>query len=573
MAHTFDWRPRFDVRNLEWTIREHFLLQPQLKKKAWRNRTHLDQGQEGACFPADTHIRMADGSQRRIDEIRLLDEVVTAEGRVGAVTRLVARWAESLAAVECDGHLTLRCTPEHPVLTARGYVAAKRLTNADEVAVTRYIHDDDRPIDALAIVDLRGFRGVVSGVVNTGGVLTDVAPLPSLLVRTPALGRLLGLYSAEGHVTENKVVWSFGRHERETLVAETVALIKSALDVTARIQERPNGSINVVLYGKPWRRLFAALVPGTSKHGDKHLSAHAATGSSDYLRALLDGWIAGDGHIRRTEVTGISVCRRLALDMHAIATGLGLRPHIRAEAPSINRHAATRQTRYVVGWGLGGGSNRSARLTESAHWRRVRSVEREEHGGWVYNLEVTGDQSYVADGIGVHNCVGFGISHDLACWPKRHAMTEQRAREIYTLAQTLDEYPGEAYSGTSVLAGAQAAQQLGRISAYHWALDLDDVLRTLSFVAPVVLGVWWFEGMENPDGSGYIHVTGDRLGGHCICLRAVDPGRKRVTLRNSWGKAWGMKGDAYLSFDDLDRLLADQGEACILTKVDQPWFR
>jgi hypothetical protein len=152
-------------------------------------------------------------------------------------------------------------------------------------------------------------------------------------------------------------------------------------------------------------------------------------------------------------------------------------------------------------------------------------------------------------------------------------MTEQRAREIYTLAQTLDEYPGEAYSGTSVLAGAQAAQQLGRISAYHWALDLDDVLRTLSFVAPVVLGVWWFEGMENPDGSGYIHVTGDRLGGHCICLRAVDPGRKRVTLRNSWGKAWGMKGDAYLSFDDLDRLLADQGEACILTKVDQPWFR
>jgi hypothetical protein len=59
-------------------------------------------------------------------------------------------------------------------------------------------------------------------------------------------------------------------------------------------------------------------------------------------------------------------------------------------------------------------------------------------------------------------CVGFGWSHELAAQPVVvRGVTNGTARSLYRLAQTLDDEPGEAYEGTSVLAGAKAVQQHG----------------------------------------------------------------------------------------------------------------
>jgi len=50
-----------------------------------------DQGQLGSCFPAGTRIRMADGSHKPIEQVALLDQVVTAEGSIGIVTHTMVR--------------------------------------------------------------------------------------------------------------------------------------------------------------------------------------------------------------------------------------------------------------------------------------------------------------------------------------------------------------------------------------------------------------------------------------------------------------------------------------------------
>lgn len=161
-------------------------------------------------------------------------------------------------------------------------------------------------------------------------------------------------------------------------------------------------------------------------------------------------------------------------------------------------------------------------------------------------------------------CVGFGWSAELSASPKRvGGVTDDSARNLYHRARQLDDWEGEDYEGTSVLAGAKAVQELGFLTEYRWAFGLNDVLGALSWTGPVVLGVNWYEGMMEPDSKNYIHATGQVVGGHCILARGISVKRQRVLLRNSWGTTWGQDGNCYLSFDDLAKLLSEYGEACV----------
>jgi hypothetical protein len=164
-------------------------------------------------------------------------------------------------------------------------------------------------------------------------------------------------------------------------------------------------------------------------------------------------------------------------------------------------------------------------------------------------------------------CVGFGWTHRLDAAPRRRKFREPFAVDLYHRAQLLDEYQGEDYEGSSVLGGAKAAQRGGHISEYRWAYDLQNVLQALSHEGPVVMGTNWLADMFEPRADGYLQVAGSLAGGHCWLLRGIDPAKQRVTMSNSWGRSWGLKGDAYLTFDDLGILLSDGGEACVPTET------
>lgn len=171
-------------------------------------------------------------------------------------------------------------------------------------------------------------------------------------------------------------------------------------------------------------------------------------------------------------------------------------------------------------------------------------------------------------------CVGFCYTHDLLARPVRvKDLDASFARSsIYWEAQKIDPWPGgaypgaegEFYEGTSMLAGAQVLKNLGFIEEYRWAFGLDDVRRTLAYRGPVALGLNWYTGMFNPDSEGYLRPTGRLAGGHAILAKSINEKKQRVVLHNSWGRNWGLNGTAYISFSDLDKLLNEDGEACIL---------
>ena len=160
-------------------------------------------------------------------------------------------------------------------------------------------------------------------------------------------------------------------------------------------------------------------------------------------------------------------------------------------------------------------------------------------------------------------CVGFAWSHELAAYPRRVKVTNGSARYVYLEAQKIDEWAGEEYSGTSVLAGAQIIQGQGHIGEYRWAYTIEDIVKAIVYEGPVVMGTRWHEGMYRPDATGFLHPTGEVVGGHAYLLSSVSVAKRYFTVWNSWGDDWGDKGRAKISWDDMATLLEGWSDACV----------
>lgn len=179
-------------------------------------------------------------------------------------------------------------------------------------------------------------------------------------------------------------------------------------------------------------------------------------------------------------------------------------------------------------------------------------------------------------------CVGFGWTAETLAQPDPTNLKTLNtgapltpkpfARFVYSNAKRIDEYPGEDYEGTSVLAGAKVMQILKTLTSYSWAFSVDDAIDAIVQKGPVVLGINWYEGMyEAP--NGILKISGEHVGGHCITAigyRTASEkfdGKPSIILQNSWGKSWGINGIAEISVDDVQRLFSEGAEACIPSKI------
>jgi hypothetical protein len=180
-------------------------------------------------------------------------------------------------------------------------------------------------------------------------------------------------------------------------------------------------------------------------------------------------------------------------------------------------------------------------------------------------------------------CVGFGWLAELLAKPAppdeqpSEELGNKIARFYYHEAKKIDEWEGEDYEGTSVLAGAKVMHRYGFISEYRWCFDIDDIINVVVANGPVVIGIPWYESMYRTNRDGLCDVSGNIVGGHCITITGYDPamafGRQTLEVfrwRNSWGTGYGKGGSGYIRVSDLRKLFAEGGEACVPVVRNKP---
>lgn len=146
-------------------------------------------------------------------------------------------------------------------------------------------------------------------------------------------------------------------------------------------------------------------------------------------------------------------------------------------------------------------------------------------------------------------------------WRHGRHFTEKTAVKFYSYATAHDSYPGTYPpddTGSSGLAAAKAAKAYGYITSYRHAFGLQHALEAL-VLAPVMVGVNWYEGFDDPV-DGFVRISGEVRGGHEFELLGLDVENRHVHAINSWGVQYGELGRFSFSWDDFARLLSEQGD-------------
>lgn len=525
----------------------------------------LDQKETPHCFPSGTLVRMADGSSKVIEAIEQGDKVLSAEGNICKVTKVMEReYNGKLVNLKLWGHNHLYCTPEHPILTKEGYVKAIDLKESDFVSIPRInLWEKDSFLNLNEIIK---FEDIERAHKNT------VFPKEKV-EKTYRLGRLFGLYLAEGYCSldKSKILFAFNIDERYTLVQETVDSLKDIFGIEAKLEVREHSNVIIVyFYGAYWAKLFIKLF-GTGCQ-NKKIAGILLNSSLDFQKGILEGWLAGDGHFRRTGWQGVTVSKHLAHDIFFIANNLGYMPTISFTIPNKNEYAESRLPRWDISFGVASGieNNRSrgwrTQLDEKATWRKVKQIRFEkEYSGTVYNLEVEKDNSYIAEGIGVHNCVGFSAASWGINSPTNTEFANADGHRFYYECKVVEGQPGEE-NGAYIRSIGKVLKANKHLEAYAFAPDINTIKYWLLYKGPIIAGTIWKEGMFTPDENNVIHPTGSSMGGHAYLLnewRADD----YIGIQNSWGESWGKNGKAYISKEDFEVIFAQGGEALAAVEI------
>ena len=157
--------------------------------------------------------------------------------------------------------------------------------------------------------------------------------------------------------------------------------------------------------------------------------------------------------------------------------------------------------------------------------------------------------------------------------PSSHPqLDEPLAVKVYEDATGLDSFPGvypPTDTGSDGLSAAKACKNRGLISGYLHATNLATMQAALQDT-PVIVGVNWYEGFDQPDQNGRVKIAGDVRGGHEFEVVGLDVDEKTFLAVNSWGDGFGVHGRFSFSFDTMAQLLSEDGDCTQLLPLTVP---
>lgn len=356
------------------------------------------------CFPAGTMVLTAKG-YKAIETIEVGELVLTHQGRWRRVTDTMST-VRPLVEVRGKGHPGLIVSPEHPF-----YVRPSKRNGRGDL-----VHLNAPPVWVKA--------GELTRDAYWGSPVSfpslPIPPIPPYRGRqfeiSGSLMWLAGRYVADGWTriaeTRAELVITCGNHEADTLRARLNEWTRSGARAGSDEMAWHERTTDTARQFSTNSRGLVEWLRNHFGHGaaNKLLPAWLYGADESLRRAFLEGYVSGDGAMPKADGSPIvmttTVSRALAYSIKALAGSLGYSPNIylRENQPDvIQGRKVSVKPAYSVRWRIAG-QRKQSRVIDQVEWAPVREVKDLRATGTVYNLSVEEDESYVAEGVIVHNC-------------------------------------------------------------------------------------------------------------------------------------------------------------------------
>ena len=361
------------------------------------------------CFLEDAPITMADGTRKRIDEIKPFDKVISHTGRICDVTQQWFRpYKGKMAVIKLQGiDEVITLTSDHPLWAANqdyylqdsagwrgriklgegpvtpeiGWTEAQAIAPGDYLSMAQFMKENE--------------YCVIDGI----GINEDIATL-------------LGWYAAEGYVvksTKNQI--GFNLHRDERPIAEMLSKITSQKFGDAghiRTMRWPSDPDRIEMVefrvSNADLRLLVETAIGVGSAG-KGIHPSLLGAPEKIQRAFLDAYVAGDGNIDGNRARLNTVSEQMAHTLRILLTRLGYPSSLLYEDENDGNGFVKNWRRiYSIRWAIGSKRNNARFMRDGHAWFKVESIDFYDYEGEVYDLEVADDHSFQAFGVNVHNC-------------------------------------------------------------------------------------------------------------------------------------------------------------------------
>lgn len=356
----------------------------------WHRLSWLSGVVVNGCFPSGTRVMTSTGYSA-IEKIAEGDSVMSRDGTEQKVAHVFEQTGDRLVRLKVMGlPNVVSATPNHLVWAAKSssnvVPPSRRHLMGARVGPAQWI-----PIDFL----------------SPGDYVHVPFPIGQERPVTVEDAWAYGLYLAEGHDTLDG--GSSGKHNRVhiTMHRDEMSIVERWADwFEGRFGQRPrthhranrNTSDLVVSPG----REVTAWFRETFGHGaiNKHLPEGALWWDDELKAALLDGWVTGDGHSAaqpdcRPTVSATTISPIMAWGMFHIAPAAGVWPSL----SKLSKGGTRKNDSYTVHLNTG----QNVQIINGEAFYKIGERFESEGEVVVHDLEVTGEHTYVVEGVGVHN--------------------------------------------------------------------------------------------------------------------------------------------------------------------------
>jgi intein/homing endonuclease len=413
------------------------------------NTVYKGDGSCDDCVVPDTLIT-TNGGIKMIKDINVGDMVLTHKGRYRKVLKVGNRHSDYIYKIKSNNKLDLSITNNHELFLFE----KKNYTNKDRklkfLKEQKWLSIDDgidikkhytafipnQEVKNLNYIDLyeycdkkkfiiknKKIYSIINGNINHLNPTQN--PINRYLEIDNDMCYIFGYYLAEGSRNEHQI--NFSSHINERLLRKKVNDIFINLGLFPfKTNGLPRNSGRITISSKILSNFFKVF----GKSDDKKLPNFCNFLPDDKLRNIIYGYFMGDGGFSQKGIRSFSISPSISFFIYESLVKLGYKPSLKKQNQTKKTtYPNSKKYGYVVNvndydkndilsymeesilidknieYPLNVSDKKSYQKSIDNYLiGKIRNIEKIEYNDIVYNLEVDDDNSYVANGVIVHNC-------------------------------------------------------------------------------------------------------------------------------------------------------------------------